>query len=331
MTQLFTNNASGTLSVQAEIGHTTLTLQSSEGPLFPTPTGSDFFQVSIEDTGGNLEICTCTSRSGDVLTVTRGQENTSAQVFATGSRVEIRLTAATHDSFLQVYGGVMQGTLDMDNNFLNDPNMSGGQIRNTPIRGTDGGTANQIVVPTAAGAPTIGGLTIIHAGNDGDYALGATLLNGSDGISAIGDLSEDRDVKLAVGALSTIEGNAVAADDRVVVHQNGSNTHKAVVYKEAGFPITPDSGTNPTPTSDQVNSYWVCSNASPIDFQLDNGVGKPGNVIIVQQGGAGIISFTSGSALINSAYTNDATKQQFSVAVFFCTSQNIWTLYGDLT
>ncbi len=121
MTQLFTNNASGTLSVQAEIVDTTLTLQAAEGSLFPSPTGGDFFQCSLEDTSGNLEIVQCTSRSTDVLTVIRAQENTTALVFPTGSRVELRMTAATHASFLQVFGGVMQGTLDMNNEVLQDP------------------------------------------------------------------------------------------------------------------------------------------------------------------------------------------------------------------
>ena len=329
MSQLFTNNASGTLSVQAEIIDTTLTLQSSEGSLYPTPTGGDFFQVSLEDTAGNLEICQCTSRATDVLTVIRAQENTTALVFPTGSRVEIRLTAATHDSFLQVFGGVMQGELDMDNNLITDPLITGGQIRNSPLRGTDGGTSNEIIVPTAGGDPTLGGNNLIHTGNDGAYALGVTTFTGSDGITAIGDLSANRDVKLAVGALATVEGNAVLGDDKSVIFQDGSNTHKGILYKEAGLPIFTDSGVSPSPADDEVNSYWICSNASAVTYSINTSVGVPGNVIIIQQGGAGAITF-AGSATINSAYTNDTTNQQFSVAVLFCTLANTWTLYGDL-
>lgn len=167
MSQLFTNNASGTLSAQAEIVGTTLFLQTNEGQLFPVPTGGDFFRVTMEDTSGNIEIVTCTTNANDELTVTRAQESTTAKVFPSGSKVELRPTAGTHDAFLQVYSGVMQGTLDMNNNEITDPVIQGGEIRNAPIRGTDGGTGNEIIVPTGAGVVTLGGQKIFHAGNDG--------------------------------------------------------------------------------------------------------------------------------------------------------------------
>src|SRR5690606_25480598 len=43
---------------------------------------------------GALEIMYCTERQGDILTVTRGQENTGPFSFGAGDRVELRLTAA---------------------------------------------------------------------------------------------------------------------------------------------------------------------------------------------------------------------------------------------
>ncbi len=95
MAQLFTNNAEGTLSVAvSSAGQTTLTLNTGKGAKFPSPTGSDYCKVTIDD-GTNVEICICTSRTADVLTVTRGQEGTTAQSsFAIGSKVELRVTAA---------------------------------------------------------------------------------------------------------------------------------------------------------------------------------------------------------------------------------------------
>ena len=329
MTQLFTNNASGTLSVQAEIGHSTITLQSSEGSLYPSPTGGDFFQVSMEDTSGNLEICTCTARSGDILTVTRARENTTAKVFPTGSRVELRMTAATHDSFLQVYGGVMQGTLDMNNEILQDPLLTGGEIRNSPLRGTDGGTANEIIVPTAGGDPTLGGNTIIHTGNDNTYALGATVWTGGEGIAALGDLSAPRTVDLAIDELTQMVGAGLLAADEALVYQDSSSSHKTIPYNQAGLPIITDAGINPAPTSDEVNAYWICSNSSAITFDIDTTIGVAGNVILIQQGSSGNITF-AGTATVNSAYVNKKTNNQYSVAVLFCTSTNVWTLYGDL-
>ena len=52
--------------------------------------------VTIEDRrSGQIEICECTQRSGDSLTVLRGQEGTTAQAFEAGATVSNRLTAQT--------------------------------------------------------------------------------------------------------------------------------------------------------------------------------------------------------------------------------------------
>jgi hypothetical protein len=330
MSQLFTNNASGTLSVQAEIVDTTLTLQGSEGSLFPSPTGGDFFQVSLEDTSGNLEICTCTSRATDVLTVTRAQENTSALVFPTGSRVELRFTAATHDSFLQVYGGVMQGTLDMNNEVIQDPVITDGQINNTPIRGTDQGTGNELLVPTAGGDPTIGGNTIVHTGNDSSYALGATVLTGGEGLAAIGDLSASRTIDLDITELTALSGTAVAGDDDFLVYDTDASEHKRIPYQQAGVPVITDSGQTITPTDVQANSFFICTHsAAAIDFEIDTGVGEKGNIFIIQQSDATRQVTVGGTATINSAHAGPTSARQYSVLTALCTATDVWTVYGD--
>lgn len=94
--QHYENNARGTLSVAvSSTSQATLTLQTGEGARFPSPLNPDFVLVTIDD-GTNIEICKCIARSGDVLTVLRGQEHTTAQAsFATGARVEARLTGGT--------------------------------------------------------------------------------------------------------------------------------------------------------------------------------------------------------------------------------------------
>jgi hypothetical protein len=92
--QLFTNNAKSTLSVAVSSNtQASLTLQSGHGARFPTPQAPDYFHVTLDD-GVNVEICKCIAISGDVLTVLRGYEGTTAQAsFATGTKCELRLTA----------------------------------------------------------------------------------------------------------------------------------------------------------------------------------------------------------------------------------------------
>ena len=335
----FTNNASGTLSVQllgVPTPDTTLTVQAAEGNLFPpvTTASGNFFYCTVEDSAGNIEILKCTNVSGDVFTVTRAQENTTAQTFAVGSKVELRTTAATFGEFIQRTGGQMTGLLDFNGNVLQDPVVtSTGQasIRNVPLRGADNGTANQLQVPSGGVDPTIGVNTIWHSGNDTPLVKTTTVITGGEGIAAIGDLSTNRTVALDFTELANMTGTTLAADDELPVYDTSDTAHKTILYREAGVPIITDATVNPVPTSDQVNAYWICTNAATVFFDVDAGIGQPGNVIIVQQGGAGVVAFTGGTAQINSAFTNKQTQKQYSVAVLVCTAASVWTLYGDLT
>lgn len=104
MTQLFKNNASGSLASSIGTTDTLLALATGHGARFPTPTGGDHFQLTLVglDVNGNestWEIVRCTARSNDSLTVVRAQEGTSALAWPAGARVELRVTAETLDSF----------------------------------------------------------------------------------------------------------------------------------------------------------------------------------------------------------------------------------------
>lgn len=99
MTQLFANNAASELASAVTSGAVSLTLKTGDGAKFPSPSGGDFFLVTMCEKVGqtevNHEIVKCTARSGDVLTVTRAQEGTTARAFSADTPVELRLTAAT--------------------------------------------------------------------------------------------------------------------------------------------------------------------------------------------------------------------------------------------
>lgn len=90
----FANNAFGTLNASIASGDASLTLSSGQGARFPSLSSGDYFYATLIDTSNNLEVVKCTARSSDVLTITRGQESTTARAFAVGDRVELRVTAA---------------------------------------------------------------------------------------------------------------------------------------------------------------------------------------------------------------------------------------------
>lgn len=90
------NNAIGRLSSNAAAIDTSLVLEPGQGALFPELLAGQFFPVTlIRASDGAYEICKCTARAADVLTVERSQESTTAKAFLAGDRVEIRFTAGT--------------------------------------------------------------------------------------------------------------------------------------------------------------------------------------------------------------------------------------------
>ena len=86
-----TNNAFGTISAGINNSDTTIVLDSGQGARFPSLSSGDFFFGTLIDTSNNLEIVKVTARSTDSMTVTRGQDNTSARAFSIGDRFELDL------------------------------------------------------------------------------------------------------------------------------------------------------------------------------------------------------------------------------------------------
>ena len=94
MAALYTNNASTLLLSAITASDTTLTVAAGQGSQFPNPTGNDYFMATIQSiVNSNREIVKCTGRSGDVLTIVRAQEGTTASAFAANSVIELRVTA----------------------------------------------------------------------------------------------------------------------------------------------------------------------------------------------------------------------------------------------
>jgi hypothetical protein len=84
--QLFSNNAKTTLASAITNTQTTISVAPGTGSIFPNPSAGQAFKVTLNSatTTTLYEICLCTSRSGDTLTVVRGQEGTTASAFSLG-------------------------------------------------------------------------------------------------------------------------------------------------------------------------------------------------------------------------------------------------------
>ena len=103
--ELYANNASTTLAGSANNTVTTLVLQSGAGALFPSPNNTigEYAKATLQDfaTGLRNEIVYITARTGDVLTVIRGQDGSSAQTWSAGDKIFEGVTAATLSGFVQ--------------------------------------------------------------------------------------------------------------------------------------------------------------------------------------------------------------------------------------
>jgi hypothetical protein len=106
MTQLFANNAFSTLASAITNTATSLTVQAGAGAKFPSPSGGDYFLITLfQLIGGieaNHEVVKVTARSVDTFTIVRGQEGTTARAWGVGDQVSHRATAGSLGALAQL-------------------------------------------------------------------------------------------------------------------------------------------------------------------------------------------------------------------------------------
>jgi hypothetical protein len=164
---LFADNVSTTLASSIDNSQTTITVYTGTGADFPAPSSGQQLAITLEDVSGNIEVMYCTGVTGDTLTVIRGQEGTTAAAFASGSYVEMRVTAGILDAFLQKKGGdtltnttTLAGILQLNSN----GSIQGGEFTGV-LRGAPGQTEGQIIVGASEATATQNGSVILTEAN----------------------------------------------------------------------------------------------------------------------------------------------------------------------
>lgn len=100
------NNAHGEVASAVAPADSTITLQPGHGARFPALAAGDYFYATLISNLNALEIVKVTGKTDDVLTVSRAEDDTVAQSFNTGSRLEIRPVAALFRESLAAMGGL---------------------------------------------------------------------------------------------------------------------------------------------------------------------------------------------------------------------------------
>ncbi|HFK5629695.1 TPA: hypothetical protein ACG0A5_002108 [Enterobacter roggenkampii] len=98
LTLLTANNAQTVLAAGISASATSLTVNSGTGELFPAVTsGVSFFKLTLVDaaTGQLSEIVHVTARTGDTMTIERGQEGTTARAWSANDIAANMMTAGT--------------------------------------------------------------------------------------------------------------------------------------------------------------------------------------------------------------------------------------------
>ena len=238
MTQLLlaTNNAQTTLGSALASGSTSLTVATGTGDLFPNPNPDlgQYFRMTLWSALTNSilpnEIVTCTARSGDTMTVARGQEGTTALNWNIGDNVANFFTAGDLAAFAQ-----QDDIQTQQGNF-----------------GVDSGSANAGVVTLIPVPPTLGYLTgapirvqKVDSANTGAYTLD---------VNALGNVP----VVLPGGAAFT--GGELPANGIFTVVYDGTSFELQSIDASAGlkyaqFQYSLASGTNSaeTLTADEWN------------------------------------------------------------------------------
>lgn len=103
---LYSNNAYSTLAAGINDVVTALTVQAGHGVRFSNPGAGECFIITLRDAAGTkMERCKCTTRSTDTFSnLTRGIDGTTAQNWAAGDKVEIRLGKLELEQFVQQDG-----------------------------------------------------------------------------------------------------------------------------------------------------------------------------------------------------------------------------------
>ena len=162
MAEIFTNMARSRLASSITDVATTLTVLTGDGNLlFPAAGSGDYFRFVLYNlTTGNVEICTCTSRTGDVLTISRAQEdigNVSATAYAFNANdiIEHRPTSAFFDSLSVTSTNIQRESFNYGADSSGTPNDIAVALSPTVTTLTAGLRVSVKVANTTTGATTL--------------------------------------------------------------------------------------------------------------------------------------------------------------------------------
>lgn len=189
------NNATSTITTAINASDVGLAVAAGTGSLFPTLGVGDYFYATLVSAGGTYEVIKVTARVGDTMTIVRAQEGTTAQSFTSGSRIELRVTAASITDLV--------GEYDQASEISFTPT---GTISSTNVQNAIAEVSGDVTAAAAALAATTGAALVGKTG-------GGTV---QDAINTIGGLPVSRGG--ASGDPTTLRKNIAAGDNALAAN-----------------------------------------------------------------------------------------------------------------
>lgn len=252
--RLITNNAYGTTVDAIGSATTQFSVSSTVLDNFPTPTVDDLVLITVQSSGGVLEIMKLTDRTAALFTVERAQEGTSAQAFPAGAVVELRATASAFNGYGQL---------------ANDEEVSGAWDFANGL--SSGGAA----VATEAYADTKASQADMTDNGDETYTF-----THPDGVT-----QTTIDTRKSVEDLQDVEILAEPADRSVLVYDTSDDKWKPDQYVLAGVPLR---FRVEAVSKDEIDNYVA---SLPVTFPLASLVPNPATDITSLKLVVGITAF----------------------------------------
>lgn len=94
------NNAMTVVPGAIDVLDTTINVVPGTGDIFPELDPGDYFEATIQGPDNSYEVVKVTARTGDSFTVERAQSDTVAIPFPSNSRLELRVTVANVQKYV---------------------------------------------------------------------------------------------------------------------------------------------------------------------------------------------------------------------------------------
>jgi len=257
-TLLFANNAKTTLAAPISSATLTATLASGTGSLFPNPSAGQGFYLTFVDAATGLinEIVLVTARTGDTITIVRGQDGTTAKNWLAGDTAAMFPTGGTQANMVQEdqlqKGTYTYGTAGGTANALTATIVS--QLSTIPdgfnfiVKASNTNTGASTLVLTLgstilSSAPVVKGNNVPLAGGDivtgypcqftWSATLGAYVMqNPATGFSQVNSVVGD--IRNGVMNIVAASSNATFTADEIIVETTlGGSTYQLANYSQS--------------------------------------------------------------------------------------------------